>query len=74
MCGKGAQKLPVAQASRKIWTSGCIEIIRIWIERNLYTIAMTALITALSQMFIIYLARTLEGQIDLQKSRWRDRR
>lgn len=70
MCGYGVQQESVAAASKKIWTNGCIEIVRVWAERNLYTIAGIALIAALSQLFVIYLAKTLEGQIDLQKSRW----
>ncbi|KAK7863700.1 hypothetical protein R5R35_003086 [Gryllus longicercus] len=70
MCGYGVQELSVAEAGKKVWTSGCIEIVRSWAERNLYTIAGVALGIALSQLFVIYLAKTLEGQIELQKSRW----
>lgn len=70
MCGYHIQQLSVAAASKKIWTSGCIEIVRVWAERNLYTIAGVALGAAFSQLFVIYLAKTLEGQIELQKSRW----
>ncbi|XP_063240081.1 tetraspanin-33-like, partial [Bacillus rossius redtenbacheri] len=70
MCGYGVQELSVAEAGKKVWTSGCIEIVRSWAERNLYTIAGFALGVALSQLLVIYLAKTLEGQIDLQKSRW----
>lgn len=70
MCGNDVQTDPVSEASKKVWTSGCIEIIRSWAERNLYTIAGIALSIALSQLFVIYLAKTLEGQIELQKSRW----
>lgn len=70
MCGYKAQELPVSEAGKKVWTSGCIEIVRSWAERNLYTIAGIALGIALSQLFVIYLAKTLEGQIELQKSRW----
>ncbi|XP_067006874.2 tetraspanin-33 [Anabrus simplex] len=70
MCGYGVQELSVAEAGKKVWTSGCIEIVRSWAERNLYTIACVALGIALSQLFVIYLAKTLEGQIELQKSRW----
>jgi tetraspanin-33 len=70
MCGYGAQSQSVAAAAKKIWTNGCIEIVRVWLERNLYTVAIVALGTALVQMVVIYLAKTLEGQIDLQKSRW----
>lgn len=61
--GYGVQQESVAAASKKIWTSGCIEIIRVWAERNLYTIAGIALGAALSQLFVIYLAKTLEGQV-----------
>lgn len=60
----------MAEAAKKVWTSGCIEIVRVWAERNLYTIAGIALGIAISQLLVIYLAKTLEGQIDLQKSRW----
>ncbi|XP_060825487.1 tetraspanin-14-like isoform X1 [Bombus pascuorum] len=70
MCGYKVQMLPVSEAGKKVWTSGCIEIVRSWAERNLYTIAGIALGIALSQLFVIYLAKTLEGQIELQKSRW----
>ncbi|XP_016932851.1 tetraspanin-33 [Drosophila suzukii] len=70
MCGYGVQEHSVAAASKRIWTSGCIEIVRVWVERNLYVIAGVALGIALLQLFVIYLAKTLEGQIDLQKSRW----
>ncbi|XP_041985270.1 tetraspanin-33-like isoform X2 [Aricia agestis] len=69
MCGYGVQNYPVAEASKRVWTSGCIEIVRSWAERNLYTIASVALGVALSQLFVIYLAKTLEGQIELQKAR-----
>jgi len=43
----------VAEASKRVWTSGCIEVIRIWAERNLYTIAGVALGVALSQVTMI---------------------
>ncbi|KAG6464486.1 hypothetical protein O3G_MSEX014549 [Manduca sexta] len=70
MCGYGVQNYPVAEASKRVWTSGCIEIVRSWAEHNLYTIASVALGVALSQLFVIYLAKTLEGQIELQKARY----
>ncbi|KAK3918683.1 Tetraspanin-33, partial [Frankliniella fusca] len=60
----------VAEASNLVWASGCIEVVRAWAERNLYFIAGVALGVALSQLLVIYLAKTLEGQIELQKSRW----
>ncbi|XP_026273811.1 tetraspanin-33 [Frankliniella occidentalis] len=70
MCGYGVQNRPVAEASNLVWASGCIEVVRAWAERNLYFIAGVALGVALSQLLVIYLAKTLEGQIELQKSRW----
>ncbi|KAK7603028.1 hypothetical protein V9T40_003027 [Parthenolecanium corni] len=70
MCGYGTQRLSVAEASKKIWTSGCIEVVRLFAERNLYTIGAVALGVALAQLLIINLAKTLEGQIELQKSGW----
>ncbi|XP_022909631.1 tetraspanin-33-like isoform X1 [Onthophagus taurus] len=72
MCGYKVQTHPVnvAEASKKVWTSGCIETFRLWAERNLYTIAGIALGIALSQLFVIYLAKTLESQIEMQKARW----
>ncbi|KAH8387647.1 hypothetical protein KR093_008513 [Drosophila rubida] len=70
MCGYAVQKESVAAASKLIWTSGCIEIVRVWAERNLYTMAGIALGVALIQLLVIYLAKTLESQIELQKSRW----
>lgn len=70
MCGFGVQKESVVAAGKLIWTSGCIEVVRIWAERNLYTIASVAMGIALLQLFVMYLAKTLEGQIELQKSRW----
>lgn len=70
MCGYGAQQSSVAEAGKKVWTTGCIEVVRFWAERNLYTIAGVALGVALSQLLVINLAKTLEGQIELQRSRW----
>ncbi|EDV45641.1 tetraspanin-33 [Drosophila erecta] len=70
MCGYSVQEAPVPEARKRIWTSGCIEIVRVWAEHNLYVIAGNALGIALIQLLVIYLAKTLEGQIELQKSRW----
>ncbi|EDW30624.1 GL26882 [Drosophila persimilis] len=70
MCGYGVQEHTVVAASKLIWTSACIETVRVWAERNLYVIAGIALGIALIQLLVIYLAKTLEGQIELQKSRW----
>lgn len=60
----------VSSASKKIWTSGCIEIVRVWAERNLYVFAGVALTCSFVQLLIIYLAKTLEGKIKAQAARW----
>lgn len=70
MCGHGTQNSSVAKNIKNIYTNGCVDIVRVWAERNLYTIAGIALIAALVQLLVIYLAKTLEGQIELQRSRW----
>lgn len=40
----------VAEAGKRVWTSGCSEIIRFWAERNLYKIGAVALGIALVQV------------------------
>lgn len=42
----------MAEASKRVWTSGCIEIVRAYAERNLYTYAGVALGVALSQVIM----------------------
>lgn len=42
--------IKAAEASKKIWTTGCVEEVRVWLERNLYTIACVALGVALAQV------------------------
>lgn len=74
MCGYGVQNESVAAASKTIWTGGCIEIIRVWAEGHLYTICGVALGAALGQLLVIFLAKTLEQQIDSQKSLWSSNR
>nr|CAD7414538.1 unnamed protein product [Timema poppensis] len=51
-CCMNATDISVAEAGKKVWTSGCIEIVRSWAEKNLYTIAGFALGIALSQNYI----------------------
>ncbi|CAL8140216.1 unnamed protein product [Orchesella dallaii] len=52
----------------KVWTQGCIEALKSWINRNLYIVAGSALGIALMQLFVMYLAKSLEGQIEMQQS------
>jgi tetraspanin-33 len=60
----------IADVMSKINTRGCIETIQGLIENNLYTVGGIAIGIALSQLLVIWLARTLEGQIESQKALW----
>lgn len=83
MCGFGVQELcgkdeinqralrsKCAEAEAKIYTTGCIPKIQALIENNLYTVVGVAIGVAVSQLLVIWLSRTLEGQIESQKSLW----
>jgi len=60
----------ISDVMSKINTRGCIETIQGLIENNLYTVGGVAIGIALSQLLVIWLARTLEGQIESQKALW----
>jgi len=60
----------IGDVMSKINTRGCIETIQGLIENNLYTVGGVAIGIALSQLLVIWLARTLEGQIESQKALW----
>jgi len=70
MCGYETQDLPDAEAAKRIWTSGCISSVEYLLYGNLYIIAGVATGVAFAQLFVIFLSRTLEGQIQRQKSLW----
>lgn len=71
MCGFGVQlEKDKVEVIRRIFTRGCIPTIQTKIENNLYTVGGVAIGIALSQLLVIWLARTLEGQIESQKSLW----
>jgi len=70
MCGYKAQDLPDIEATQKIWTGGCISAVEQLLYGNLYIIAGVATGVAFAQLFVIFLSRTLEGQIHRQKSLW----
>lgn len=65
--GKGKDETEVMT---RINTRGCIETIEGLINNNLYTVGGVAIGIALSQLLVIWLARTLEGQIESQKGLW----
>lgn len=70
MCGYGVQDKPLTEIARRVWTTGCVSAIMGWAERNLYVVAGAALGVALAQLLVIYLGRTLEGQIEMQRAQW----
>jgi len=71
MCGFQVQELTeIQEVEQRINRNGCIPTIQSIIERNLYPVGGIAIGIALSQLFVIWLSRTLEGQIESQKSLW----
>lgn len=76
MCGFEVQSPPgvplkdTADVLEKINIRGCIPTIQTLIENNLYTVGGIAIAIALSQLLVIWLSRTLEGQIESQKALW----
>jgi len=71
MCGFEVQALKdTSDVLMKINIRGCIPTIQTLIENNLYTVGGVAIGIALSQLLVIWLSRTLEGQIESQKSLW----
>lgn len=71
MCGFGVQEMKdPLEVINLINITGCIPTIQTLIENNLYTVVGVAIGVAVSQLLVIWLSRTLEGQIDSQKSLW----
>jgi len=70
MCGYGVQEMETLEVITKINIVGCIPTIKTLIENNLYTVVGAAIGIAVSQLLVIWLSRTLEGQIESQKSLW----
>jgi len=70
MCGYNVQELKQAEIKKQIYTQGCIQRIRGWVEDNLFKVGGIALGIAATQLLVIWLARTLESQIDDQRSLW----
>lgn len=57
-----------SEAKDKVWTTGCIDALKSWINRNLYIVASSALGIALMQLCVMYLAKSLRGQIEMQRA------
>jgi len=71
MCGFEVQEIKdMGDVLSRINTRGCIDTIQTLIENNLYTVGGVAIGVALSQLLVIWLSRTLEGQIESQKALW----
>lgn len=70
MCGFGFQAKPYKEVVQHIYTQGCIQRLKVLVEQNIYTVAIVTLGVAIAQLLVIWLARTLEGQIGDQRSLW----
>jgi len=72
MCGFGVQELKDdKKIGARIYMTGCIPKLRQFFEQNLYTVGGIALGVALAQLLVIWLSRTLEGQIENQRALWK---
>lgn len=71
MCGNSIQNISsVVEVNKFIYTRGCIEAITEIFERNMNLAACLCLGCALIQLFAMFLARSLQGQIYSQRARW----
>lgn len=71
MCGNSIQNISsVVEVNNFIYTRGCIEAFTEIFERNMNLAASLCLACALIQLFAMFLARSLQGQIYSQRSRW----
>lgn len=72
MCGFGVQELKHQKdVVKKVHTKGCIHKLQQYFEKNLFTVGIVALCVAVTQLGVIWLSRTLEGQIENQRSLWK---
>lgn len=71
MCGNSIQNISsVVEVNKFIYTRGCIEAFTEIFERNMNLAACLCLGCALIQLFAMFLARSLQGQIYSQRARW----
>lgn len=71
MCGNSIQNISsVVEVNKFIYTRGCIEAFTEIFERNMNLAASLCLGAALIQLFAMFLARSLQGQIYSQRARW----
>lgn len=69
-CGAKMLNKQGFEADKEIYTRGCLEAIHEFTERHLLIVACVTLGVAFTQLFAVYLARVLKGQIEMQKARW----
>jgi len=70
MCGFDVQEKSLSEVRERIYTEGCLKSIRMYVESNLYWVGGIALGVAFVQLLVIWLARTLERQIENQRALW----
>lgn len=63
MCGQGMQALDYLEASKVIYTNGCIDKLVNWIHSNLFLLGGVALGLAIPQLVGILLSQILVNQI-----------
>ncbi|KAG2462109.1 BMS1 protein, partial [Polypterus senegalus] len=66
-CGYDVRSKTEKQWESFIYTKGCIAALEAWLPRNIYIVAGVFIVISLLQMFGIYLARTLIGDIEATK-------
>ncbi|OTF72467.1 hypothetical protein BLA29_004155 [Euroglyphus maynei] len=71
MCGYNMQNLSsVVEINKYVYTRGCVEAISELVDHNMNLVAIICLGSALAQLFAMFLARSLQGQIFAQRARW----
>jgi len=71
MCGYKVQNISsVVEVNKSIYTRGCVEAMTEIFERNMNIVAGVCLGSAIIQLLAMFLARSLQGQIMAQRSRW----
>ena len=71
MCGYNVQNISsVVEVNKYIYTRGCVEAITESFERNMNIVAGFCLGSAVIQLLAMFLARSLQGQIQAQRQRW----
>lgn len=70
-CGFNMQNISsVVEVNKDIYTRGCIEAITETLEPNMNMVSIGCFVFAIVQLFAMFLARSLQGQIKSQLSRW----